>query len=73
MEKETIFNNTFGLGNGRFDWLNACVGTNGFPDSLTYAEGYLRTPEILTDYIYKNNKRGEVDLLVYPIAYSASL
>ncbi len=47
MEKETIFNNTFGLGNGRFDWLNACVGTNGFPDSLTYAEGYLRTPEIL--------------------------
>lgn len=71
MEKETIFNNTFGLGNRRFDWLNACVGTNGFPDSLTYAEGYLRTPEILTDYIYKNNKRGEVDLLVYPIAYSA--
>ncbi|MBT1926904.1 hypothetical protein KKZ54_23140 [Enterobacter hormaechei subsp. hoffmannii] len=71
MEEETIFNNTFGLGNGRFDWLNACVGTNGFPDSLTYAEGYLKTPEILTDYIYKNNKRGEVDLLVYPIVYSA--
>ncbi|WP_323081702.1 hypothetical protein [Klebsiella variicola] len=71
MKKETIFNSTFGLGNGRFDWLNACVGTNGFPDSLTYAEGYLRTPEILTDYIYKNNKRGEVDLLVYPIVYSA--
>ncbi|HDE1484096.1 TPA: hypothetical protein PCC25_004648, partial [Klebsiella quasipneumoniae] len=46
MKKETIFNSTFGLGNGRFDWLNACVGTNGFPDSLTYAEGYLRTPEI---------------------------
>lgn len=71
MEKETIFNNTFGLGNGRFDWMNACVGTNGFPDSLTYAEGYLKTPEILADYIYKNNKRGEVDLLVYPIVYSA--
>lgn len=71
MEKETLFNNTFGLGNGRFDWMNACVGTNGFPDSLTYAEGYLKTPEILTDYIYINNKRGEVDLLVYPIVYSA--
>lgn len=71
MEKETIFNNTFGLGNSQLNWLNACVGTNGFPDSLTYAEGYLRTPEILTEYILKNNKRGEVDLLVYPIAYSA--
>ena len=71
MEKENIFNNTFGLGNGRFDWMNACVGTNGFPDSFTYAEGYLRTPEILTDYILKNNKRGDVDFLVYPIVYSA--
>ncbi len=71
MEKESIFNDTFGLGNGRFDWLNACVGTNGFPDSLTYAEGYLRTPEILTEYIFQNDKRGEVDILVYPIAYSA--
>lgn len=71
MERETIFNSTFGLGNGRFDWMNACVGTNGFPDSLTYAEGYLKTPEILTEYIYKNDKRGDVDLLVYPIVYSA--
>lgn len=71
MEEETIFNNTFGLGNDRFDWLNACVGTNGFPDSLTYAEGYLKTPEILTNYIFNNNKRGDVDLLVYPIVYSA--
>ncbi|MBN3059744.1 DUF3775 domain-containing protein [Pectobacterium odoriferum] len=71
MEKNTIFNNTFGLGHGRLGWLNACVGTNGFPDSLTYAEGYLNTPEILTDYIINNNKRGEVDLLVYPIVYSA--
>lgn len=71
MKKTTVFNNTFGLGNERFDWLNACVGTNGFPDSLTYAEGYLRTPEILTQYIIQNNKRGEVDLLIYPIAYSA--
>lgn len=71
MEKEPIFNNTFGLGNGRFDWLNACVGTNGFPDSLTYAEGYLRTPEILIEYIFKNEKRREVDFLVYPIVYSA--
>ncbi|MCZ3384907.1 hypothetical protein O3S68_21735 [Kosakonia sp. SOY2] len=71
MEKDTIFNQTFGLGNAHFDWLNACVGTNGFPDSLTYAEGYLRTPEILTNYIINNNKRGEVDFLVYPIVYSA--
>jgi len=71
MKEESFFNDTFGLAHGELSWLNACVGTNGFPDTLTYSEGYLRTPEILLEHILANNKRGEVDLLVYPIVYSA--
>lgn len=71
MEEKSFFNDTFGLSHGRFGWLNACVGTNGFPDTITYGEGYLKTPKILIEYIVNNNKRGEVDYLIYPIAYSA--
>lgn len=48
---------------------NACVGWNGNPGIMTYSEGYNEAVKILLDAALEN--KAPIDLLVYPIVYSA--
>lgn len=48
---------------------NACVGWNGNPGIMTYYEGYNEAVKILLDAALEN--KAPIDLLVYPIVYSA--
>ena len=60
-------NKTFKFGaNTNF---NSCVGKNGINDIFTYESGYENATNILIQYI--KNDQGLIDILVYPIIYSA--
>ena len=49
---------------------NACVGKNCIHDMQTYAEGYLKSAQILADHVIKPEKMSDRDILVHPILYS---
>lgn len=50
--------------------LCACVGTNGFQDDYQYASGYSKIPRMILQHLKENHFLG-VDVLVYPLLYSA--
>lgn len=60
-------NDTFKTDNP--DFLNACVGQNGYNGIYSYELGFGTATEILLEHV-KNNS-GLVDALVYPIVFSA--
>lgn len=49
---------------------NACVGKNCIHDMQTYAEGYLKSAQILVDHVIKPENMSDRDILVHPILYS---
>ena len=55
-------------GNGP-SWANACVGDNGSPQILDYAQGFVRNVDILLGKVIAD--RGDyVDELIYPICFA---
>ena len=67
MVKALYENDTFKV--GKNSQYNACVGNNGFVDLYTYQCGYYEATIELIKSLKKSSSY--VDLLIYPIAYSA--
>lgn len=51
-------------------WANACVGNNGDPGILYYAEGYASAANLLIDNIINSNGSHPVDIFIYPICFN---
>lgn len=67
MNKRIFENKTFKRGDNFH--LNACVGNNGFIDLYTYQCGYYEATMSLIKSVKKSTDT--IDLLIYPIVYSA--
>lgn len=67
LNKSVYENETFKAG-GTIDF-NACVGNNGFSDLYTYQCGYYEATVGLINNLKKSTTN--IDLLIYPIVYSA--
>ena len=64
-------NNIFLHENGRFSWANACVGNNGNPGIWTYAEGFIKSAElIINSTIRESELQVSIDELVYPACFN---
>lgn len=52
-------------------WANACVGDNGQPSYVEYAEGFSKAANILIDLVIKDRSiRLSVDEFVYPVCFN---
>lgn len=57
--------------NGEPTWANACVGDNGAPDLVDYAEGFASATNALIDSaIADQGINLSVDILVYPVCFT---
>ncbi len=54
---------------GKPFWANACVGTNGFINYLTYAEGYSKASKLLLHYVLESHGN-DIDSFIYPICFN---
>lgn len=62
-------NNTFR--GGEPTWANACVGDNGAPGAIDYAEGFASAAKVLLDSTIANQGINlPVDTLVYPVCFT---
>lgn len=55
-------------GNGP-SWANACVGDNGSPQDTDYAQGFVRSVNILLERVIRDTGN-YVDELIYPICFA---
>lgn len=58
------------FGRGPKSQHNACVGNNGQPDAIVYAEGYSTAANMLIDAYLENSTSVSQDQLVYPICFN---
>lgn len=56
---------------GEPTWANACVGDNGAPGAIDYAEGFASAANTLLDSAISNQGINlRVDTLVYPVCFT---
>lgn len=51
-------------------WANACVGTNGSPGIIDYAEGFADAATVLLDQVLADHFRHSTDTFIYPICFN---
>lgn len=52
-------------------WANACVGNNGNPSYVDYAQGFSASANVLLDELIKDNcQKYSVDSFIYPICFN---
>ena len=52
-------------------WANACVGNNGAPDAVDYAEGFADAAKVLLEAVLRHRGlRHSTDTFVYPICFN---
>lgn len=66
---EKFSNETFR--NASPSWANACVGDNGSPDIVDYAEGFANAAKVLLDQVLQHRGlKYPTDTFVYPICFN---
>ena len=66
---EKISNQTFR--NATPSWANACVGDNGSPDAVDYAEGFADAAKVLLEAVLRHRGlKHSTDTFVYPICFN---
>lgn len=68
--EERIYNNTF-KGVEHLSYLNACVGNNGQPDLVEYANGFMDAALRLSELVLKDHIKNHLDEFIYPICFNA--
>jgi hypothetical protein len=62
-------NSTFTISNPV--WANACVGDNGNPQIINYAEGFIKAASLLINKLIEDKCRSlDVDAFIYPICFN---
>lgn len=51
-------------------WANACVGNNGSPGYLEYADGFSYAANLLLNHVLDSQDRFNVDTIIYPICFN---
>ncbi|CAG9180630.1 hypothetical protein [Cupriavidus pinatubonensis] len=51
-------------------WANACVGNNGSPGIIDYAEGFADAATALLDQVLADHFRHSTDTFIYPICFN---
>lgn len=52
-------------------WANACVGNNGHPTYVDYAEGFSKAANLMLDKVIENEGHNYyVDVFIYPICFN---
>lgn len=68
--EDRIYNNTF-KGVRNLSNLNACVGNNGQPDLVEYANGFMDAALRLSELVLKDHIKNHLDEFIYPICFNA--
>lgn len=55
---------------GEPTWANACVGDNGSPGIIEYAEGFADAATVLLDQVLGDHLRHSTDTFIYPICFN---